>query len=444
MLPWGDADGRFNVHWKTPGGMPGESFTSINAMLAAVERLKPHSDVYCCMSSQAVAGERLKKNARFLKSLFLDVDVKVGFYNSTSEAIAALNAFTGVVGLPPPTIRVLSGGGGFHCHWVVDRPLSRDEWLPLARALQRAGERHGLALDQNVIVDASRVLRVPNTTNFKYPHRPLVSLHSSIVERDYSADEIAGPLALYMRAGTLTARKLAQPCMTQSALLDGADLSVNDDLSAGLFNFDEFKDAVEFLTGKGWFGAHQYDHMIKLCWACGYIEIREPAHADDARALYSAVVDATGRDPATNDQRYADGLQRTPERIRAGEEIVTPGTIFKSAREQGWAPATTTAPPAAPAHAISLAIAKAQAADAYKTGELASRSSALSRLARFCATIADPSLRRELAKTVAALLAADGWPLPAIVDSGTFLGLQPPDAASLAQWAIRKFAGDNP
>ena len=71
---------------------------------------------------------------------------------------------------------------------------------------------------------------------------------------------------------------------------------MNDALGAGLFNFVEFKDAVEFLTGKGWFGEHQYDHMLALAFACAHVEITE--HTDEARALYFTAVDATGRDPS--------------------------------------------------------------------------------------------------------------------------------------------------
>jgi hypothetical protein len=91
-----------------------------------------------------------------------------------------------------------------------------------------------------------------------------------------------------------------------------------------------------------------------------------------------------------------------------------------------------------PSTAIELALVKAKAIDAYKLGRLASRERALQRLARFCQTIADADIKRELSKTVAAILARDGWPLGVIFDAGTFLGLGRPAAASLAQWAIKK------
>ena len=104
-----------------------------------------------------------------------------------------------------------------------------------------------------------------------------------------------------------------------------------------------------------------------------------------------------------NEQRYADALRRTRERIRDGQEIQTPGTIFHWAHEQGWTGLAHAAlRPSRTAIAIELAIVKAKAADAYKLGRLKSRDQARVLLARFCQTVADADIRRELAKTVAA------------------------------------------
>ncbi len=127
MLACADADGWFNLHWKTAESRwLCQSFKHVSGMLATIERLKRHSDVYVCMSSQAVNGQRLAANARFLKSLFLDVDVKPGAFATRNEALQALNMFRGGVGLPRPTLVVMTAGltGGFHCHWSTARPPS--------------------------------------------------------------------------------------------------------------------------------------------------------------------------------------------------------------------------------------------------------------------------------------------------------------------------------
>jgi hypothetical protein len=61
-LPWDDAgagDGWLNVHWKTAGGMPGESHQNVDAMLTAIERLKQPFKY----SSPAFAIFRLKPSS---------------------------------------------------------------------------------------------------------------------------------------------------------------------------------------------------------------------------------------------------------------------------------------------------------------------------------------------------------------------------------------------
>ena len=220
--------------------------------------------------------------------------------------------------------------------------------------------------------------------------------------------------------------------------------SVNDDLGGGMLDMPT--DAVRFLTRKGHFNKDENKHwnMVLLAFACAYAEIMREAPAADVRALYFEVVAATGRDRDDNEARYDDALRRTPALIGAGARIVTLGTIIHWATDQGWASPNETAGaqpmPFATPQAIELAIVKAKAVDAYKLGRLKSREQARVLLARFCKTVDDANVRRELAKTVAGVLAQDGWGLCTIADAGTFLGLEPPAAASLAHWAIRKLS----
>ena len=129
--------------------------------LAWIKRQTYVRDIYCCMSSQTIPtqkvsangytwwkGERSKEGALELKSLFLDIDVKKGAYADTEAAIDALQAFMTATGLPRPTLIVLTGGGGLHVHWVLDRALKVAEWLPLANALKNARKQHGLITDE--------------------------------------------------------------------------------------------------------------------------------------------------------------------------------------------------------------------------------------------------------------------------------------------------------
>jgi hypothetical protein len=204
--------------------------------------------------------------------------------------------------------------------------------------------------------------------------------------------------------------------------------------------FDMPRDAVRHLTRKGYFNRdeNKYHHMRDLAFACAYAEIMREAPAADVRAIYFEVVAETKRDLDFNERLYADALRRTPALIGAGVKVVSMGSILNQAHERGWASALAAPASFTPPPAIELAIVKAKAADAYKLGRLKSREQARVLLSRFCSTVAHPEIKRELAKSEAALLAEDGWPLAVIVSAATFLGLGPADASSLAQWAVRK------
>jgi hypothetical protein len=229
-LPWDDAAGGWlNIHWvKSEHDWPGISHRNVDDMLVSASRLALTTDVYVCMSSQLVINKRSVDNARFLRSFFIDVDVKDGAYATTAEALTALNAFVHAIGLPPPTMRIMSGGGGFHCHWIVERSLAKAEWKPLAEALRNATEAHGLITDKKVTADASRVLRIPETWNYKYSNRPAVTLMPEIVGRDYALDEIARPLEPFMRSNVRT--RAPKP----SSLIDEEIAAANDDMRAGV------------------------------------------------------------------------------------------------------------------------------------------------------------------------------------------------------------------
>jgi hypothetical protein len=438
-LPWGDAaEGWLNVHRKTPSGWPGRSFRTIDGMLQEIDRLKQRFDVYCCMSSQGSANERSVRDARFLKSLFIDVDVKPGFYNTTIEALMGLNAFQRVVGLPAPTMRVMSGGGGFHCHWILVSPLAKADWLKLAKALQRAVRQHGLVVDRNVIADAARLLRIPGAFNTKYPARPAVTLDTGVVERDYFLDEIAGPLEPYMRAPDIAATTNNSPPRPLSKRFDGAPCDNADLCGASGFDFAEFKAAVEHLTAKGWFDLHQYDHWRDFVFAAAYVALTEPALENEIRALIDAIRETVGRDPEKAEKLFLSGMERAGSRLRAGEDVVRPGTIFAVAREQGWA---SPGQPASPKPIIAdadlrLAEAKGRMRDCYRRALSVSRPHGLQRLVETVIAV-EPSIRDAVRRSAIQLLAADGWPMAALTKVGVEIGLEARDAARLSEWAVR-------
>jgi Virulence-associated protein E len=115
-----------------------------------------------------------------LKSVYIDVDVKPNdpnHYPDLATAYAELTAFRQKVNLPEPSV-IVETGGGFHAHWASDGVLTVAEWRPYAEGLKTAALREGFKLDPTVTADPARVLRLPETHNFKFnPPYPVQVVH---------------------------------------------------------------------------------------------------------------------------------------------------------------------------------------------------------------------------------------------------------------------------
>lgn len=202
VLPWEQAGEGvfFNLHWKVQSATArkgyywdGRAYTTLDKIASAAgfwSKLEKH-DVYVCMSAQNQAehkigkdGKEYAKAIRFqanvvgLKSFFVDVDVKPEAYPTTAAALEAFRLFIEASDMPMPTCVVASGSGGFHAHWVVERPLLLSEWQPIANALAHACQHFGLITDTQCTVDGVRILRVPGTLNHKTTPPLPVSLMS--------------------------------------------------------------------------------------------------------------------------------------------------------------------------------------------------------------------------------------------------------------------------
>jgi hypothetical protein len=232
VLAWpqeGDPEAWVNIHYTfkpkdlEPGRkLPwaGRAVKSVDEAIKAIDfALKQPDafDIYACLSTQREAQAhttqkgwtyhkpvRLAENAVALKSIWLDLDAKGGdkSYASQAEAIGALNDFVKATSLPKPSM-IVGSGGGFHVYWIFSRALTPNDWYPIAAALAEATTRHGLKVD-SLSTDAARVLRVPNTWNYKTdPKRPVRIVAS--LDFDYSVEKIQEVLAPYRVEGALPA-----------------------------------------------------------------------------------------------------------------------------------------------------------------------------------------------------------------------------------------------
>jgi hypothetical protein len=135
-------------------------------------------DVYFACSVFKTSEERTKANAREARSLWLDIDCgydhkKSAYkdYTTKEEALIALRAFTDTTGLPDPTI--VDSGRGLHVYWTFINSVATAAWTPVAEGLKFLCVKHNLHADASCTADAARILRVPNTENYKDPKKPV-------------------------------------------------------------------------------------------------------------------------------------------------------------------------------------------------------------------------------------------------------------------------------
>ena len=194
VLPWDfrhDKPVYFNVHWKTDrvspksgkpywGGRAAVSAKALANTIAWAKSLASVQDIYICMSAQNTAEQkvssknntyfepvRLQPNTLALRSLYMDLDVKEGAYADQSEALAALMGMVTQLGIPMPSALISSGTGGVHAHWALSEDIDPATWQSMADALAVAAEECGILFDRQCTIDCVRIMRVPNTLNFK-------------------------------------------------------------------------------------------------------------------------------------------------------------------------------------------------------------------------------------------------------------------------------------
>ena len=131
-------------------------------------------DAYFALASfQSPTEGRTVANADQLNSLFVDIDCGPNkAYQDQSEGMESLIDFLASTNLPKPTA-VVNSGRGLHAYWVFEQPLGKQEWKPIAERFKALCQEHKFEADPAVTADVARILRIPDTLNFKDPTNPL-------------------------------------------------------------------------------------------------------------------------------------------------------------------------------------------------------------------------------------------------------------------------------
>jgi hypothetical protein len=158
---------------------------TLEEIMPTVEQwAKAGYDTYFALGTFGTDKDRTKDNMHASQVLAVDLDcnhpkdipqpdketgelvIKPKAYPSAKAAAQALQKFcedTGLADLGDPWL--VHSGGGIHAYWPLDEMLFKEDWYPLAKRFKEMCIKHGLAIDTAVTGDASRVLRVPDSTN---------------------------------------------------------------------------------------------------------------------------------------------------------------------------------------------------------------------------------------------------------------------------------------
>jgi len=156
------------------GDMPKQQFVeSIGEVDALVqELLTANMDVYFGCAKFLGSESRAQKNATYFKSFWLDIDCGVGKpYADHAEGNTALDIFCTANTLPRPTL--VNSGRGLHAYWPLTSTINRLQWQVVANKLKQLCEQQSFEIDPSVPADSARILRVPETFNFKDINNPL-------------------------------------------------------------------------------------------------------------------------------------------------------------------------------------------------------------------------------------------------------------------------------
>jgi hypothetical protein len=142
-------------------------YPTIEAVCHAADNLtKEGFNAYFALATFKTAENRKGENAHQMRSFFLDLDCREGKeFPSKQAAIAELRKFCVATKLPRPTL--VDSGGGVHVYWPLIEAVDADEWKVVAEQFKALCNLHAFDIDTSVPSDKARVLRVPESFNFK-------------------------------------------------------------------------------------------------------------------------------------------------------------------------------------------------------------------------------------------------------------------------------------
>jgi hypothetical protein len=159
------SQGVYCVSGLSNGRMANRFAETLDGVLEEIEKFKgKKSDVFVALGTFE-GYSRKADDCLFVRSFFIDLDVGEGKEFATKEdAHAGIESILNQTGLPEP-VRIDSGGG-IHAYWIMDTDIPKDEWKATAEVFKALCLKYA-AIDPVVTADAARIMRCPETFNYK-------------------------------------------------------------------------------------------------------------------------------------------------------------------------------------------------------------------------------------------------------------------------------------
>tara|TARA_R110000803_G_scaffold163913_1_gene227658 strand:+ start:31534 stop:34386 length:2853 start_codon:yes stop_codon:yes gene_type:complete len=175
------------------GRYPDQHFVKTKSEVEELAKLfvQRKTGAYFGCAKFGLLDKRTHENAKYFRALWMDIDCGptkgvpddkgvIKGYLDQQTGLDELKKFCIAVGLPKPIL--VNSGYGVHAYWLLEETVSRREWEPLANRLRELCVEQGLIVDSSVF-EASRVLRIPGTFNFKQEEPKEVTVLNSLTPR---------------------------------------------------------------------------------------------------------------------------------------------------------------------------------------------------------------------------------------------------------------------
>lgn len=142
----------------------------------AARMVQQQRNVFFGVAKYKDGSGRKKSNVLALKSFWMDIDCgptkaqvnaktkRPNGYIDQAAGLKAVQAFCKTIGLPKPII--VNSGRGLHVYWPLVEEITSAQWEPVAARLRELCVTHDLYVDP-VVFETARILRIPDTLNFK-------------------------------------------------------------------------------------------------------------------------------------------------------------------------------------------------------------------------------------------------------------------------------------